>query len=73
MKAVKAQEISVTMENKVGALAQLSGDLSLAGINIRAITASVLSGKAFFRLITSDNEKTRETLRNGNYSFEENE
>ena len=71
MKAVKAKELLVKVENKVGILADLSGIMGSSGINIRAISAWSAGNDAFFRLITSDNSKTKNVLRSNDYSFEE--
>jgi len=64
MKAVKGQEIILTVENKVGELAEISKLIKDNDINIRGISAWVIDDKAFFRLIASDNEKTKELLKN---------
>ena len=73
MKAVKAQELLIKMENKIGVLAQLTELLSGAGINIRAVSAWAVESEAFFRLITSDNASTKEVLEKNSYSFQEKE
>ena len=71
MKAVRAQELLVTVENRVGALAEVANLISSAGINIRTISAWAVGNSASFRLITSDNIKTKEILANHNYTIEE--
>jgi len=73
MKAVKARELLVKTENRVGALANLSGIIGSSGVNIRAISAWSVGNDAFFRLITSDNLKTKNTLKDNGYSYEEND
>jgi len=62
MKGIKAEELILTTENKVGKLSEISKLIKDNGINIRAISAWVVEDKAFFRLVTSDNSKTREIL-----------
>ncbi|MCK4519567.1 MAG: ACT domain-containing protein [Candidatus Omnitrophica bacterium] len=62
MKAVKGKEIVFTGENKVGELAEVAGAIKDRGINIRAISAWAVEGKAVFRLVTSDSIKTKELL-----------
>jgi len=73
MKAVKSRELLVKTENRVGALANLSGIIGSSGVNIRAISAWSVGNDAFFRLITSDNLKTKNTLKDNGYSYEEND
>ena len=62
MKAVKGKEILFTRENKIGELEEISRIIKDNGVNIRAISAWAVNGKAVFRLITSDNAKTKELL-----------
>ncbi len=62
MKAVKAKEILFIGEDKVGLLEDVTGAIKNSGINIRSIAAWADSGKAFFKLITSDNLKVKEIL-----------
>lgn len=62
MKGIKAEELLLTTENKVGKLSEISKLIKDNGINIRAISAWVVEDKAFFRLITSDNLKAKEIL-----------
>ena len=62
MKAVKAKEIIVTTENKVGQLEEVLSIIKDNGINIRSISAWAFEERAFFRLTTSDNLKAREIL-----------
>ena len=62
MKVVKGEEIIIAVENKVGRLEEITGIISKEGINIRAIVAYVENKQAIFRIITSDNLKTKEIL-----------
>jgi len=73
MKAVKAKELLVKTDNKVGALADLSGIIGASGVNIRAVSAWSVGNEAFFRLITSDNLKTKNALKENGYSYQEND
>lgn len=60
MKVVKREEIVVAVENKVGKLEEITQLISKEEINIRAIAAYVENNQAIFRIITSDNLKTKE-------------
>ena len=62
MKAVKGKEIIFTGENKIGELEEIASVIKDNGVNIRAISAWAVNGKAVFRLLTSDNAKTKELL-----------
>ncbi len=70
MAAVKSKELFVSAENKMGLLDDLSNSVSSAGINIRTISAYAYDNKAFFRLITSDNEKAKEVIEQAGFSVE---
>lgn len=62
MKAVKAGELFLTTDNKVGKLEEISRLVKAEGVNIRAISAYVVGDQAFFRLVTSDNDKAKQAL-----------
>ena len=62
MKAVKGKEILFTGANKIGELEEITRMIKDNGINIRAISAWAINGKALFRLLTSDNNKAKELL-----------
>ncbi len=48
------KEITIIAGNDVGSLAQVAETLGSVGVNIEAISAYGLDGKAVFRVITSD-------------------
>ncbi len=62
MRGVKGDEIVLIVDNKVGKLEEVTSTVKENGVNIRAISAWAVEDKAFFRLITSDNEKAKEAL-----------
>jgi hypothetical protein len=62
MKAVKGEEIFLSTENKIGKLDEVCCLIKEAGVNIRALSAYVSQDKAFFRIVTSDNLKTKQSL-----------
>ena len=62
MKAVKGKEVIFTGENKIGELEEIASIIKDNGVNIRAISAWAVNGKAVFRLVTSDNAKAKELL-----------
>jgi len=57
-----AKELIVGADNKVGMLAEVSGLVAEAGVNISAISAYAMGEKAIFRFVTSDNDKAENVL-----------
>ncbi len=56
------KEIIVVAGNDVGSLAQVAEALGATGVNIEAISAYGLDGKAIFRIITGDVSTTLRSL-----------
>jgi len=71
MRAVKAQEVLITVENKVGALTHVLDLLTAADINIKSVSAWVVDNMASFRLITAENLQAQDVLSGYSYSIEE--
>jgi hypothetical protein len=59
---MKVEQISVFLENKPGALAEVTRILGDAGVNIRALSLADTKDFGILRLIVNDNEKAREIL-----------
>jgi len=68
-----AKEVVVEVADEKGLLAKIAGAISSQGVNIQAICAALKEGKAYFMLITSDNAKATEALKNAGYSPTEKE
>jgi len=67
-----AKQLIVETENKVGMLAEITGEISRANINIEHICAYTSGDKAIFMLFVADNEKVKSSLaRKGFKVFEE--
>lgn len=62
MKATKGTELLLTTENKVGKLEEIAKAIKDNGISIRAMSAWAFDDKAYFRLVASDNAKTKQIL-----------
>ena len=60
---MKAEQISVFLENTQGRLAEVTGILSAASVNIRALSLADTSDFGVLRLIVSDNQKAEEALK----------
>lgn len=59
---MKVDQISVFLENKPGALTEVTRILGEAGVNIRALSLADTKDFGILRLIVNDNEKARVVL-----------
>jgi len=60
---MRVKQISIFLENKSGRLAEVTGILSDAGVNIRALSLADTSDFGVLRLIVDDTQKAQETLK----------
>ncbi|RMG58106.1 MAG: ACT domain-containing protein, partial [Deltaproteobacteria bacterium] len=60
---MKVEQISIFLENKSGRLAEVTGILADAGINIRALSLADTADFGILRLIVNDTEKAKEVLK----------
>ena len=60
---MRAEQISIFLENKTGRLAEVTEILSQAGVNIRALSLADTSDFGVLRLIVDDNEKATSSLK----------
>jgi hypothetical protein len=58
-----AQQISIFLENKAGRLAEVTGILAGAEVNIRALALADTSDFGVLRLIVDDNQKAESVLK----------
>jgi hypothetical protein len=65
---MQAEQISVFLENKAGRLAEVTGILSEANVNIRALALADTSDFGVLRLIVDDNIKAVEALKNRGFT-----
>jgi hypothetical protein len=63
-----AQQISIFLENKAGRLAEVTGILAAAGVNIRALALADTSDFGVLRLIVDDNQKAESALKQGGFT-----
>ena len=63
IKARMAKEAIVRMNNRPGMLAQVTRSIADKGVNIEAVIATVDGADAIIRLVTSDHQRTLNTLR----------
>jgi hypothetical protein len=65
---MRAQQISIFLENKAGRLAEVSGILAEAKVNIRALSLADTSDFGVLRLIVNDNELAEKALKDNGFS-----
>lgn len=73
LKARIAREVVIRLPNQVGLLAQLSKILADKGISILAIAAWTEGNNAVVRLVTDDNVRVLDALRDRHYTPQESE
>jgi hypothetical protein len=70
---MKVEQISIFIENKSGRLAEVTGTLGAAGVNIHALSLADTSDFGILRLIVDDSEKGLEVLRDKNFTVSKTE
>ncbi len=65
---MRVEQISVFLENKAGRLAEVTGILSDANVNIRALSVADTSDFGVLRLIVDDNAKAERVLKENGFS-----
>ena len=71
--ATLGKEIVIAGENKIGALSNVTAPIKKWGISIRAVCAWGDGGKASFLLVTDNNDKATEVLKQAGYGVQQNE
>ena len=70
---MRVEQLSVFLENKAGRLAEVTGILSQAAINIRALSLADTSDFGVLRLIVNDTHKAKEALKSKGFTVGETE
>ncbi|MFH2218530.1 MAG: ACT domain-containing protein [Pseudomonadota bacterium] len=65
---MKAEQISVFLENKAGRLAEVAAILAEAEVNIRALALADTSDFGVLRLIVNDNDRAETALKNRGFT-----
>lgn len=65
---MQAEQISIFLENKAGRISEVTGILSNAGVNIRALSLADTSDFGVLRLIVDDNLKAEATLKDAGFT-----
>lgn len=66
---MKAEQISVFLENRAGRLAEVTRTLAQAGINIRALSLADTSDFGILRVIVCDHEKAKMVLKEKGFTL----
>ncbi|MBU4149878.1 MAG: hypothetical protein KKB52_06015 [Candidatus Omnitrophica bacterium] len=69
----KVKELVITTEDKAGMLSELTSNISAKGVNISAICAYSMEGKAIFMILTSDNQKAKAAAEGKGWKTDESE
>lgn len=70
-KCSKGKELIITTEDKVGMLAEVTSAIAGQGVNISAVCAYSMEGKAIFMLLTSDYKKAKSAAASKGWKAEE--
>ena len=65
---MQAEQISIFIENKAGRISDVTGILSEAGVNIRALAVADTSDFGVLRLIVDNNAKAEEALKSAGFT-----
>ena len=65
---MKAEQISIFLENKAGRLSEVTDILANAGVNIRALALADTSDFGVLRLIVDNNAKAEQALKDGGFT-----
>ena len=66
---MKAEQLSVFLENRAGRLAEVTRTLAEAGINIRALSLADTSDFGILRMIVCDHEKAKAVLKEKGFTL----
>jgi len=65
---MKVEQISIFLENKSGRLAEVTGTLAKAGVNIRALSLADTADFGILRLIVNDTDKARQAMKESGFT-----
>jgi len=71
--AVMGKQLMISVDNRVGALAEASRIIADAGINLIAICGYVIDNKGFILFVTEDSAKAKGLLKSKKYDVREEE
>ena len=71
--AVVSNQLIITVNNKVGTLAEVTSVVSNVGINLIAVCAYAVDNKGVIIFVTEDNNQAKKLLKDKNYDVREEE
>jgi hypothetical protein len=71
IKAALDKQLIITVDNKVGTLAEVSGVVSSSGINLVAVCAYAVDNKGVIMFVSEDNAKAKKLLKEKKYEVRE--
>ena len=72
-KCVKAKELIITTPDKTGMFSEVASVMASNGININALCAYAMEGKAVFMMLTGNNKKAKAAAESKGWKAEEGE
>ena len=71
--ATLGKQLIISVDNRVGALAEASSIVADAGVNLIAVCGYVIDNKGFILFVTEDNDKAKSVLKAKRYDVREEE
>ena len=72
-KVSREKELIITTDDKPGMLAEVTSLIASQGVNIVALCAYGMEGKAVFAMVTSDNQKAGASAKSKGWKTEDSE
>lgn len=72
-KAILNKQLLITVDNRVGTLAEVSGVVSSSGINLIAVCAYAVDNKGVIMFVSEDNNQAKKLLKGRGYDVREEE
>jgi len=71
--AILSKQVIVTVDNRVGTLAEVTAVISSSGINLIAICAQAVDNKGFIMFVSENNKQAQKLLKTKKYNVREEE
>lgn len=72
-RAILDKQLIITVDNKVGTLAEVSGVISISEINLIAVCAYAVDNKGFIMFVSENNKEAKKLLKEKGYEVREEE